>query len=537
MSKAIQILLLEPDEQISEWVRVALNGCGKDCHLAVAPTLAEARASLQQALPDVVFAESNLPDGPGLDLLAQVPAQAKFPLVLIVGENESADLEALTRAGALDYLRRTKCAFQDLPHVVERTLLEWDRKVQWRQIEAGRLRLEKQMQQAQKLESLGVLAGGIAHDFNNLLMGILGNADPKLFDVPQDSRDGERIAAISKAAEQAADLCRQMLAYSGMGQFAMKKTDLNQVVDKVTRLLKASVSKKAVFKQNLGEALPLIEADDVRLRQVIINLITNAAEAIGDKGGELTVSTSLCDCDQAYLDTCYLNESLSPGPCVKLEIRDTGCGMDQKQIVRIFDSFYTTKFPGRGLGLSAVLGIVRGHSGALRVESEPGKGSAFTVLFPCAGEEKEPELSQTPETAPGQETASGLEAVEWRGEGTILVVDDEEIVRDVTSLMLEKMGFAALTANDGAEGVRVFQEHQDEIAAVLLDMSMPQMDGEETLRELRRIKANVRVVMSSGYESRKSGEDIAKLDVDGFLQKPYLLNDLSLMLKKVTTPK
>jgi signal transduction histidine kinase len=536
MSKPIQILLLEPDEQISEWGREALNGSGKDCHLAVATTLVEARSCLKQALPDVVFAERSLSDGLGLDLLEKAPAQAKFALVLIVGEDEPADLEELTRAGALDYLRRTRCAFQDLPHVVERILLEWDRKVQWRQIEAGRLRLEKQMQQAQKLESLGVLAGGIAHDFNNLLMGILGNADPKLFDVPQDSRDGERIAAISKAAEQAADLCRQMLAYSGMGQFAMKKIDLNQVVDKVTRLLKASVSKKAVFKQNLSEGLPLIEADDVRLRQVIINLITNAAEAIGDKGGELTVSTSLSDCDQAYLDACYLNESLSPGPCVMLEIRDTGCGMDQNQIVRIFDSFYTTKFPGRGLGLSAVLGIVRGHSGALKVESEPGKGSAFTVLFPCAGEE-EPENPQTSENAPVQETAAGPDAAEWRGEGTILVVDDEEIVRDVTSLMLEKMGFAALTANDGSEGVRVFQEHQSEIAAVLLDMSMPQMDGEETLRELRRIKGNVRVVMSSGYESRKSGEDIAKLDVDGFLQKPYLLNDLSLMLKKVTTPK
>jgi len=389
---------------------------------------------------------------------------------------------------------------------------------QHKRAEEERRRLEVQVQQTQKLESLGVLAGGIAHDFNNLLTGILGNADLALLSLSPVSPARDNIEQIESASRRAADLCRQMLAYSGRGQFVVQALDLNEVVREMAHLLEVSISKKIVLKYDLAANLPSVEADVTQMRQVIMNLITNASEAIGDQSGFIAVKTAAIECDEGYLAETYLDQRLPGGLYVSIEISDTGCGMDGETIGKIFDPFFTTKFTGRGLGLAAVLGIVRGHSGALKVYSETGRGTAFRILLPSS--------DQSAGTA--REEPAQVEG--WRGEGTLLVVDDEETVRNIAKSMLETFGLTVLTASDGRDAVNTFRERADEIDLVLLDLTMPQMDGEEAFRELRRIKDDVRVILSSGYNEQDVTNRFAGKGLSGFIQKPY---QVATLLEKV----
>ena len=394
--------------------------------------------------------------------------------------------------------------------------------------EEERRGLEAQMQHTQKLESLGVLAGGIAHDFNNLLMVILGNADMALQDLSEVSPARPCIEEVEKASRRAADLTRQMLAYSGKGRFVIKAVDLSEVVEEMAHLLKSSISKKVTLKMNLERGLPAIEADIGQLQQVVMNLITNASEAFGEgEDGLVTMATGMMECSREYLGRSCLPEQPPEGNYVFVEVSDTGCGMDDETRERLFDPFFTTKFTGRGLGMSAVLGIVRGHKGAIIVDSEPGQGTTVKVLFLALDEQAEEPL----------EEGKSRDAEEWRGSGTILLVDDEEAIRKLATHMLERMGFNVRVASDGREAVDVFRKHSSEIVCVLLDLSMPHMNGEQAFQELRRIKADVRVILSSGYaeadiESRFAGQGIA-----GFIQKPYTSANLKAKAKKVVPPK
>jgi PAS domain S-box-containing protein len=381
-------------------------------------------------------------------------------------------------------------------------------------------RLEAQVQHAQKLESLGVLAGGIAHDFNNLLVGILGNADLALSDLPPTSSARDRIDDIETAARRAADLCRQMLAYSGKGRFVIEALDLHRVIDEISRMLEVSISKRAVLKLNFADNLPTLQGDATQIRQVIMNLITNASEALGDRGGVISVSTGTMMCDRAYLAETYLDEDLPDGQYVFLEVADTGVGMDEATRSRMFEPFFSTKFTGRGLGMAAVLGIVRGHSAAIKVHSEPGKGTTVKVLFPAS---EQPALSgkiDSPE--------KGLKAT-----GTILLADDEESVRTVARRMLERLGFDVMTAVDGVDALEKYRESQDRISCILLDLTMPRLDGEEAFRELRRVKGDVRVILSSGYNEQDVVQRFAGKGLTGFIQKPYQLAKLREVLRIV----
>lgn len=388
--------------------------------------------------------------------------------------------------------------------------------------EERRLQLERQMQQTQKLESLGVLAGGIAHDFNNLLTIILGNTSLALDDLPPLSPANESLLTIEKTSLRAAELCRQILAYSGKGRFVIDDIRLGNLVGDMFSLLQSSISKKATLNLNLKEPLPPLHGDPGQIRQVIMNLVTNASEAIGDRSGVITISTGLMQCSREYLCEAYLYENLAEGLYVWFEVSDTGTGMDQETQRRIFEPFFTTKFTGRGLGLSAVLGIVRGHKGALKVYSKPGKGTTVKVLFPALAEGK---FSAEQGVAPKAGTWG------WKGAGTILLVDDEESVRTLGTRMLERIGFKVLLAADGHEALDVYRNRRDEIALILLDLTMPQMDGEETLHELRRIDAKVRVVISSGYTEAEIAPQFAGKPLFGFLQKPYTLSALTQCLR------
>jgi len=384
-----------------------------------------------------------------------------------------------------------------------------------RRAEEEKRKLEEQVRQTQKLESLGVLAGGIAHDFNNLLMVVLGHTELALKEISPMSAARGSIVEIATAASRATELCRQMLAYAGKSSFALERTGVRELVEEMAHLLKTAISKKAILNLNLERGLPPIEADPSQIRQIVMNLIINASEAIGDLSGVITVSVGATRCDEEYLRRTELRQDLAPGLYVHLEVTDTGSGMDEMTRSRIFEPFFSTKFAGRGLGLAAVLGIVRAHKGALKVYSEPGKGTTFKILFPA--------LAETDDAAPPSD-ASPL--AEWRGRGTILLVDDEESLLALGARMLEHLGFTVLTAMDGVQAVERFRERKKEIDLVLMDLTMPHMDGAEAFGELRRLRPDVRVVLTSGYSQEDVSARFAGKGLDGVLQKPFTLGKL-----------
>lgn len=374
--------------------------------------------------------------------------------------------------------------------------------------------LEMQVQHAQKLETLGVLAGGIAHDFNNLLMVILGNAELAGLSLPPDSPARESIGQIETAATRAADLCKQMLAYSGKGKVVVRPLDLSGLVKEMADLLEIAVAKKGTLTYELAEDLPAIEADAAQMQQVVMNLITNAADAVEQGQGEVKVQTRAMAADAEFLSHCYRDNSVPEGLYVCLEVSDNGCGMDAETQARIFDPFFTTKFTGRGLGMAAVLGIIRGHRGAIHVQSTLERGTTIRVLFPPSVQAPRGFAKEAP----------ALDS--WRGQGTVLAVDDEEMVLRVARAILESVGFEVLTALSGAEAIDMFRQRSNEIDVVLMDMTMPHINGEQAFAQLREIDPGVRVVMASGYSEHEATSHVAAKNLAGFLQKPYRAADL-----------
>jgi len=378
--------------------------------------------------------------------------------------------------------------------------------------------LTLQVQHRQRLESLGVLAGGIAHDFNNLLMVILGNAEAAHLSLTADSPARPRVDEIAKAARKAVDLTSQMLAYSGRGTFQVRRIDLTESVEEMACLLQSSISGNVRLERYLAQGLPAVAADVVQIQQVVMNLIINASEAVGeDAAGVVAVETGVKECTAEYLRQSRLPEKCPAGSYVYLQVRDSGCGMGEPTKEKLFYPFYTTKFTGRGLGLATVWEIVRGHKGAIMVESEEGMGSTFTILFPALSEKRPAaEVERKPSREEG-----------WKGTGTILLAESDEAVRAVVSQMLRKIGFSVLGAEDGQEAVEAFAEHADEISVVLLDLTMPRLSAERALGEIHRIRGNVPVVLSSGFGASELRQRFGQKGVSGFVQKPYCSQSLA----------
>jgi two-component system cell cycle sensor histidine kinase/response regulator CckA len=379
--------------------------------------------------------------------------------------------------------------------------------------ELERKQLHEQMLHAQKLESLGVLAGGIAHDFNNLLCGMLGSADLALFDLEPAHPARDSLEMVRDTAHRATELCRQMLAYSGKGRFEVEPLDVSRLIGDMAQLLRVSVAKKANLRFELQPDLPTVAADATQLRQIMLNLVVNASDSLGGGSGSITIATGAMQCDRGYLRSAYLHEDLPEGRYVFIEVADTGCGMDEETRLRIFDPFFTTKFAGRGLGLAATLGIVRGHNGTIKLYSEPRVGTTFKVLLPAV----------TPPAVSSRQTAV---AAQWQGGGVVLLVDDERTVRTIGAKMLERLGFEVLLAEDGLVGVEKYREHADRIDVVILDMTMPGLSGEEAFGELRRLRPDVRVLLTSGYNEQEATSRFIGKGLAGFLQKPFQLSTL-----------
>lgn len=390
-----------------------------------------------------------------------------------------------------------------------------------RKLEEERQRaFERKLQETQKLESLGVLAGGIAHDFNNLLVSILGNVGLVLVDLEPDSPVREPVEQIKVAAQRAADLTRQMLAYSGKGRFVMQRINLNSVITEITQLLQVSISKNAALRFNLTQNLAPIEGDVTQVRQILMNLIVNASDAIGEGQGTIGLTTGAVNADREYLAGSFMAPDLPEGHYAFVEVADDGVGMDKETQEKIFDPFFTTKFTGRGLGLAAVLGIVRGHGGAIKVYSEPGHGSVFRVLLPIKDVPHEIEKPPT-------------DTLKAKGNGTVLVIDDEEVVRNVTKRMLARLGYTPILAEDGPSGIEIYKKNKEDIVCVLLDMTMPRMSGEETIGHLKKVNPDVRVLLMSGYSEQEASTRFNGKGIGAFMQKPYTPQDLQEKLNEI----
>jgi len=380
----------------------------------------------------------------------------------------------------------------------------------------------RQIEHTQRLESLGILAGGIAHDFNNLLTAILGNATmaERKMDAGGDVRT--HLARISETSQRAAELCKQMLAYSGKGHFIIKPVNLSEQIGEMMRLMEVSIGKHVNIRYTLNKALPMVDADPGQIQQVILNLITNANEAIGDQHGAISFITGVMHAKRKYLAATRTGEPLPAGEYVYFEVSDNGCGMDQATMEKIFDPFFTTKFTGRGLGMSAMLGIVRGHHGAILVDSKPGTGTTFKVLLPSS--ENTSQVKNKIST-----DSSGSD----HAQGTIMVVDDEEHIREVACLMLEDAGFDTIAASNGEEAVALYRQHPEKVDAVLLDMTMPKMDGKVCFSELLNINPEVKVILSSGYSAQEIDKQFADHPPAGFIQKPYTPESLQQHVKQI----
>jgi two-component system cell cycle sensor histidine kinase/response regulator CckA len=386
-----------------------------------------------------------------------------------------------------------------------------------KRLEVERLLLEQQYQQAQKLESLGILAGGIAHDFNNILAIIICNCS---LIQQRPTMVAELVPEIDTAAKRAAELCRQMLVYAGKAQPIPTKFNPKTLVEEMCKLLKATINQNVSITLDLSAEIPSIRADASQIRQVVMNLIINASEAIGTEQGEVGVSLAIEDIEAGQGEKGYLGKVITPGSYICLKVTDSGCGMDEETKLRIFEPFYTTKFTGRGLGMSAVLGIIRAHNGALQLTSQQGFGTTFTVYLPVQSSEPVGELLPLVSLMP------------WQGDGTILLVEDEPQLSMVAKALLQALGFSVFVAENGQVALEMYQKHSNYITLVLTDIGMPVMNGYELIRELKKLNPELPIIVSSGFGDAEVTSRIHE-NIAGVVGKPYSFDQLREVLKRV----
>ncbi len=386
--------------------------------------------------------------------------------------------------------------------------------------EEEKLALEQQFQQTQKLESLGVLAGGIAHDFNNILAVIMGYSSL----IKMDYDDAEKhIPEIEKAAERAAALCRQMLAYAGKAQFIEDQINTWMLVDEMVTMLKTTIKQNVVIKPELCTDTHFITGDASQIRQIVMNLIINAAEAIGEEQGEICVSLARKEIQEGQSKKDHLGKVIPAGQYICFKVTDNGCGMDDETRCKIFEPFYTTKFTGRGLGMSAVLGIITAHKGALQLTSQPGKGTTFKVYLPI----------QNSDTAGDDTISHAVPSVPWQGSGTILLAEDEEQVKLIAKTMLTILGFTVIEASNGKEALELYHNNAADITLVVTDIGMPVMGGYELFRELKKLNPELPIIISSGFGEADVTSRIPIDEIAGLINKPYSFDQLRKVLMDV----
>jgi PAS domain S-box-containing protein len=381
--------------------------------------------------------------------------------------------------------------------------------------ERERAALDAKLQQAQKLESLGLLAGGVAHDFNNLLAGILGNTELAQQDLPPDDPRRAAMQLVGVAAGRAAELCKQLLAYAGRGQRRVRLVSLSQVAREALEIVPASMLAGARVDCDLAEELPLMRGDQTQLRQVAMNLLTNSCEALPGGQGGIRIGTGQTEIDPGAARAGYLPADPPPGHYVHLEVSDDGVGMDEPTRAAMFDPFFTTKLTGQGLGLAALLGIVRAHAGFVCVQSAPGKGTTIRALFPAIAGSK----------SRGEPVAAVAEGC--AGSGLVLVVDDDPMVRDVTGRILQVVGYDVAAVATRADAIAALREQREQICCVVMDLTMPDTTPDQLLEALRRVRPDIPVVAVSGFADPSRVSNVVNSPGVVFLQKPYSIQQLS----------
>jgi signal transduction histidine kinase len=394
-----------------------------------------------------------------------------------------------------------------------------------RKAEEERQRHETERQYAQKLESLGVLAGGIAHDFNNLLMSIVARAGLVLRSLSPESPARNHLHVIEKSGLRGGELANQMLTFAGQTQLVFQPIDLRQFLKDNQSFLRSTLTKRITLTFDLETDLPAIYGDRSQLRQLLMNVVTNAGEAIGDQNGTICVNTSTLDASTKDFSQYHIMGDLPCGPCVSLNIQDTGKGIKPELIPKIFDPFFSTKFPGRGLGLATLLGLVHGHGASVAVRSQVGHGTEFWFMFPNS---KKPSTQRSPSVTLPIKSSIDLTPTK------ILIVDDEEEVRTACSLILNEIGFDALVAQDGKAGSQIFEQYQDEIALVFLDLTMPNLDGGKLAEVIGGLNPHVPILVSSGYAEEEAMKHFDQSSISAFIQKPFQVEILIAKIQELT---
>jgi len=512
-----RVLVLAPTGRDAALISEMLQRDGTPC--SACANVEELAAKVDEGAGMALFAEEALVGVPIealIEALSRQPSWADFPLLFLtiagqVSTETSTRLLALFGDEANLTLLERPLRVPTLLSSVRSSLRARRRQYQVRDYLKEKKLSDEKLLEKQKLESLGVLAGGVAHDFNNLLTGILGNASLAVETLPANSPAQRMLRDVVDASERAAHLTKQLLAYAGKGRFVVQAMDLSDAVRDINHLIQSSIPKNAQVNLDLAERLPCIDADAAQIQQLVMNLVINAAEAIPEgRNGSVLVTTRVQEVDDNYIAQTLSPGEIVPGEYVALEVHDTGAGMDQATLQRIFDPFFTTKFTGRGLGLAAAIGIVRGHKGALKVYSTPGQGSTFKILFPAMQDGRQPPAVKATVTAKAA----------WQS-GSVLVIDDEEVVRRTAKTTLERGGYDIVLAENGMEGIQLFLTLATKISVVLLDLTMPGLGGEETLRQIQAIRPEAKVILSSGYNEVEVIRRFTGKGLAGFLQKPY----------------
>lgn len=459
---------------------------------------------------DVILLDLSLPDSQGIDTFVKIKMQVRdLPIIVLTGMHDEELAINAVRKGAQDYLLKDELSesllVRSINYAIERSGAEEKRR--W---------LEMKMLYAQKLESLSVLSGGVAQNFNSLLTAILGNSELAMEKLDEENPAFRNLQKIESSAAQASELAQQMLQYAGMGRFVVETLDMSKLVKDITTLVESIASRRITIHYELSDDLPLIKADVPQIQQMILNLVVNAAEAIGDNPGEITISTSAIRAETRWLRDAFLTDELSPGTYTRIKVIDSGPGIPAEDRPKIFDPFYTTKFTGRGLGLAAVKGIVRGHGGAIRVYSEVGKGTTMDILFPKVKEEV---VKESPEVSENSQL-----------ERYVLLAISEPQVLEVAKSRMENAGYHVVIGEDKHHTIQILKKKVFDIDLAILDVPRYQSGFTQFLRQLRHIAPKMKIILTSDYANGANFSQIGTVKVDFILKKPYRSEEL---LKKV----
>lgn len=510
----IRILLVEDNPADVEYIRVSLQWRnGPTVDLDVATDLTSGIEKLEEAAVspnryDAVLLDLSLPESRGLETLRRVCYVTSAPVIVLSGtQDEKVALEAVA-IGAQDYLikgnSKGPAILRSVRYAIERA------------------HMQEQVQHAQKLENLGVLAGGIAHDFNNLLQSIVAYATVALEDLEAGLPVFDDIEHIKNLAFRGAALSDQMLSYAGKRQFNVQALNLSQVARTTSRRFREVSSVYTRFEYDLGTHLPEVWGDTDQLGQALLNLVANAAESHRDNTGIIAIRTGCEAYDDADLLQIRTDHRLAPGTYAWIEVEDQGCGIRTEPLDKVFEPFVSTKASGRGLGLSAVEGIVRGHQGGIQLWSRPGSGTRVRLVFP------------TRESLVGDASVAAQDPVasQVSSANTILVADDEPHIRKWLVKFLDREGYDVVAAADGEEAIELFREHAHELLAVIMDQTMPKLSGAEAVGQIHAMNPNIPVFLISGWQESQAARELGGVQLAGFLQKPFKPDEI---LEKLDT--